>query len=58
MSKTATRKTARRTRCTRCKGPTYIWDRFTGERVCIDCTFVRPSDPSVSKLLPRTAAAA
>jgi hypothetical protein len=35
-------KTAKPPRCRICNGPTHIWDRRTGERVCIDCTFVRP----------------
>ncbi len=44
--------------CPTCGGPTYLWDRATGERVCIDCTGFRPADSSGNRPRPAGTAVA
>jgi hypothetical protein len=54
---TLIRSSTRRATCPDCNGPTYLWDRATGERVCANCTRFAPAGPGPNPDLPGPAAA-
>ncbi|HEY1378565.1 MAG TPA: hypothetical protein VGF55_17325 [Gemmataceae bacterium] len=44
--------------CPTCNAPTYLWDRATGERVCVNCTTFRPTGSSGNRPRPAGSSAA